>query len=529
MTVGSRHRTRWAAAGIAGLLVAAGLGACSSTDSGVDTGRASEHTGSSVDASQGTTDPSTAPATDPATDPSTEPATAPVSDPADGAAPDVGSGVSGVGDVLFPDLGNPGLDVDHYDIDVAYDHDTGEIDGTVELSITATEPLDHFTLDAVGLDVSGVEVDGDVAHYEVDDPELRIAPDVPIAKGASFEVTVSYTAEANPGNISAGVSAGWFRTESGSFVLDEPDGTRNWLPSNDHPSDKATYRFTIHVPAGLTGVANGDLVSHETAPDGSETWIWDEQQPMTTYLIQLMTGTLDVVDGTTPGGTPLTSVVQAGDQTLMQPFLDVTGEQVDYFEQYFGPYPFDRYGIAMTDGYIGGAMEEQGRSLFSAQDFAGGQLDHGTELLLSHELTHQWFGDGVSPAQWQDIWLNESFATYGEWMWLEHAGYGTITDFAATALAERQDGPFATGTPDVQGLFGFEVYEGGAVVLQALRDEVGDDHFFTILRTWVQDNLYESRTSADFIALSSTVAGVDLTSFFQDWLYATDLPDTFPS
>ena len=433
-----------------------------------------------------------------------------------------------MGDVLFPDLGNPGIDVDHYDVTVRFDRKSSEIAGTVALRITATERLDAFTLDAVGLDVGSVSVDGLDAEFVVDDPELRITPPAPLGAGESFDVVVTYTAKANTGTISAGVSAGWFDTDNGSFVLNEPDGARNWLPSNDHPSDKATYHFTITVPAGVSAVANGSLVSHDTTSEG-EVWVWDQPEPMTTYLIQLLTGPLEIVTGSAPNGVAMTSALQAGDQSLMQPFLDATAAQLDYFDEWFGPYPFESYGIAMTDGYIGGAMEEQGRSLFSRSDFASGEVGANTDLLLAHELVHQWFGDGVSPADWSDIWLNESFATYGQWMWLEHQGYGTVDEQADQSLVQRRGSSEATGAPSVEGLFGFEVYDGGAVVLQALRKTVGDEVFFATLRHWVQDNLDTSRTSRDFIELASKEAGRDLTDLFDTWLYSAQIPETFPS
>ena len=503
------------------------LAACTSADSNVTVGRATGHTD--------VTSVASAPATSPST--STAPAntgSAPSVPVTTGATATTGTGpkggVSGVGDVLYPDLGNPGLDVQHYDIDLRFDHSTGEIDATATLTITATAALADFTLDAVRLAVTKVVVDGRAAAFEIADPELRITPSSPIAVGDSFTVAVTYSAHGNDSTISAGTTAGWFETDTGSFVLDEPDGARFWLPSNDHPSDKATYRFRIHVPKGVTAVANGIMVSHTTDPSGSsgELWIWDQADPMTTYLIQLMTGSLDIVDGVGSNGLPLVNVLQHGDQKLMQPFLDDTAKEIDFFAAYFGPFPLSSYGIAMTDGYIGGAMEEQGRSLFSERDFAGGTLDAGTSLLLSHELTHQWFGDAVSPADWQDIWLNESFATYGEWMWLDHTGFQPIDTVARESLARRHNGTRATGTPDIPGLFGYEVYEGGAVVLQALRKTVGDSTFFEILRTWVQSNVGTSRTSKDFIALSSTISGKDLTLFFHDWLYANDLPNAYP-
>ena len=440
----------------------------------------------------------------------------------------VHSGPSGIGDVLYPDLGNPGIDVDHYDITLHFDHATGEIKATAALRIRATQQLDAFTLDAVGLDVATVTVDGLEARFVTDDPELRITPPSRLDIGETFDVVVTYSAHGNDGTISAGVSAGWFETDHGSFVLDEPDGARTWLPSNDHPSDKATYHFTITVPAGVSAVANGTLVKHDSTTAG-EVWVWDQPEPMTTYVIQLLTGSLEIVTGTAPNGVAMTSALQAGDQSLMQPFLDSTAAQLDFFDDWFGPYPFHSYGIAMTDGYIGGAMEEQGRSLFSRKDFDGGERNANTELLLSHELTHQWFGDAVSPAAWSDIWLNESFATYGQWMWLEHLGYGSVDSYANDSLAQRQGSREATGKPTVDGLFGYDVYEGGAVVLQALRKTVGDDIFFATLRAWVQGNLDTSRTSHDFIELASKQAGRDLTDFFNTWLYATQVPSTYPS
>ena len=179
-----------------------------------------------------------------------------------------------------------------------------------------------------------------------------------------------------------------------------------------------------------------------------------------------------------------------------------------------------------TDGSTGGlAMETQGRSMFSSEDI-GGRFDYGENLLLGHELAHQWFGDAVTPADWGDIWLNESFATYGEWMWLEEAGLGTVDDSARNALANRPPG--ATGTPSVGEMFGYNSYDGGAAVVHALRRTIGDDAFFTLLRRWIGENNGTSRTTADFIALAQQVAGQDLTAFFDTWLFATRPPSSFP-
>ena len=159
-----------------------------------------------------------------------------------------------------------------------------------------------------------------------------------------------------------------------------------------------------------------------------------------------------------------------------------------------------------------------------------GLMGASQQYLLSHELSHMWFGDAVTPVVWQDIWLNEGFATYAAWMWFEHVGYRSLAENIDRALRDRQKPGVPTGEPSVERMFEFgEVYGGGAVVLHALRLTIGDDAFFTLLRTWVAENKGTSRGTTDFITLAERVSGADLTAFFDDWLFATSLPDQLPT
>lgn len=452
------------------------------------------------------------------------PASTPVSTSV-AATPTPATAGDGIGDALFPSLGNPGIDVTHYDIDIAYDRDTDVVVGTVAMDITLTEDRTAFTLDSTGPVVSSVTVDQTEVAFETDEPELRITLPQQGRAGDHLRVEVTYRVKTGPVGSVIGLDSGWFNTDGGSYVLNEPDAARTWMPCNDHPSDKATFTFTIEVPSDVTAVANGSLKDHRSAGD-SEVWVWQEDLPMATYLVQLLTGDYRVIESDGPDGLPLVSVVLRDDVATMQPFIDETPKMIEFFQPFFGTYPLDRYGIAITDSFSGLAMETQGRSLFSRDDFAGGQLGGFQQQLLSHELAHQWFGDAVSPARWQDIWLNESFATYGEWMWSDHIG---ISDLDATARDElRFRLPGSSADPSVGDLFGGNSYGGGAVVLHALRLTIGDDAFFELLTRWVAENNGESRATADFIALTGDVAGRPLAGFFDEWLFAAVPPTNFP-
>jgi len=452
--------------------------------------------------------------------PTTEPEAPPT-------GPDASADGDGIGDPLYPDLGNPGIDVEDYLVELAFDPATASLAGSVTLQIRFTDDRDRFTLDSSGPTASTVTVDGAEVEFVHDDVELRITPDEPLAAGDLAEVRIDYTVTPGVADSFSGLPAGWFNTDLGSWVLNQPDGARTWLPSNDHPSDKATWTFRLTVPSGTAAIANGALVGTTPGADG-DTWEWREDEPMPTYLVLFVTGDYQVVESTTADGLPLVSVALSDDLAVMQPFFDGIAEQIDFFDDLFGPYPLDRYGLAVIDSFPGLAMETQGRSFFSRTDMRSidGYIE---QLLLSHELAHQWFGNAVSPARWEDIWLNESFATYAQWMWLEHDGFTTVDDEAKLALANRQAGVGEpTGSPTADDLFGYNSYDGGAVVLHALRLTVGDEAFFTTLQRWVADNEGESRTTDDFIALVEGVSGLQLDEFFDVWLYSDPPPSVYP-
>jgi aminopeptidase N len=313
-------------------------------------------------------------------------------------------------------------------------------------------------------------------------------------------------------------------------VLNQPDGARQWFPSSDHPSDKATFDFEITAPQGFTVVTNGRAAGTRTIGD-VVAWRFVNPEPMATYLVQIAIAPLDVVERRV-GALDHRSAVTAGAAEGMAAYLALADEVIPFFEQSFGPYPFDRYGLLITDSASGLALETQTLPIFSESDLpplgAGEEPDPVAELLISHELAHMWFGDSVTPVAWADLWLNEGFATYGQWMWLEQAELLTLADEAELARQQMPElraefGP--TDDPRAETLFSPTVYEGGAVVLHALRGELGDETFFGLLQDWAADNAGGSVSTDDFVEAASDAAGRDMSEFFATWLGEGDLPE----
>jgi aminopeptidase N len=178
--------------------------------------------------------------------------------------------------------------------------------------------------------------------------------------------------------------------------------------------------------------------------------------------------------------------------------------------------------VLAVDEPLGFALETQTLTLIGADIAEEGR---GADVILLHEMAHHWFGDSVSPATWRDIWLNEGFATYSEWLWEERTG-GTSAATTARRLSRSSFGQLdvPAGDPGADELFSPTVYFRGAMVLQALRERVGDDAFFVTLRRWADDHRFGVASTDDFIDLAEQVAGQDLGDLFDAWLYASELP-----
>jgi aminopeptidase N len=431
-------------------------------------------------------------------------------------------GARGVGDPYFPDLGNGGYDVEHYDLDLTWHADAGTLAGVATITATATQDLSRFDLDLSGLEVSATTVDGTPAATGRDAAELVVTPASPIPDGGEFEVVVTYGGRPEP--IHQGTDlfrVGWQTEGREAFVASEPAGAATFFPGNDHPSDKATYSFHITAPADQVVATNGEPVGTRNRGDGTVTWDSRARDPMATYLVQVAIGQYEVVDGgTSAAGVPIRHVLHRDLAAPARDTVSRTAQMMDVMAGVWGPYPFEAYGVLAVDTPLDFALETQTLTLIGS-DIAREGRD--ADVILVHELAHQWVGDAVSPATWKDIWLNEGFATYSEWLWSERTGGLSAAQLARRVQAEPGlDGP--TADPGADELFQRTVYDRGALTLQALREAIGDDAFFVVLRTWVDEHEGGSASTADFTALAARVSGKDLTALFDRWLQQPAAP-----
>ena len=441
------------------------------------------------------------------------------------APPEYTPGSDGAGDPYFPLAGNGGTDVVHYHLDLDYTPAPpdpapleGRLDGVATIDLVPTQDLSRFNLDLRGLTATEVTVAGKPATFTQTTNELVITPTKKVKAGKEAQVVITYGGTTTQPTDIEGALYGWVTTRDGAMVVNEPDGSATWFPVNDHPTDKSTYSFEITVPEGLVAVANGLPSGPATTVDGKTTWYWDAPDPMAAYLATASVGDYVVNEYVAENGTPIFDAVDPARLGDPSASLALTSDMLVFFEGLYGPYPFNSYGAIVDDDSVGYALETQTRSFFSRTAREG---------TVAHELAHQWMGDEVSPFRWADIWLNEGWATYSQWMWTEHRGGDTAQESFDDYLsipADDEEWDLVVADPGPLGLFLNPVYDRGAATLHALRVEIGDDAFFELARTWVERFGGGTASTQDFVDLAEEVSGQELTAFFEVWLYTPEKP-----
>ncbi len=434
--------------------------------------------------------------------------------------PTTGLGAESAGDPYLPASGNGGYRTRSYDLDLRYRIATNRLTATATIAATATAPLARFSLDLLGLRVSRVLVGGRRAAFRQTATKLRVTPEAPLAAGDGFEVVVDYAGAPQPRRTRWG-KLGWEELDDGLLVASQPSGAPTWFPCNDTPGDKAAYRIRVETDAAYRVVCNGRLARHHAA-GGRGHWLYEQPEPTSTYLVTVQIGRYASLD-LSPADVPTTvSVPRRIEREVRADFGDVP-RMIAVFERAFGPYPMASYAIVVTDDELEIPLEAQGLAVFGSNHADG---RGGSERLVAHELAHQWFGNSVGIGAWRDIWLNEGFACYAEWIWSEASG-----SVSADALAHQfrvalshLPADLVIGDPGPARMFDDRVYKRGALALHALRLTIGDTAFFDLLHDWTTRHRHGTASTAQFVELAEARTGMSLHPLFDAWLHAKALP-----
>ena len=437
----------------------------------------------------------------------------------------------------------PGVDVLHYEVEVGLGLGTDWFAGRVGILVAVDQADATLPLDFTGLEVTEVTLAGVPVPYMHEEGVLTISLAGYVA-GDEAEVALAYRGVPDDGLILRDNIHG----EPAAFVDNWPNRARFWLPSVDHPADKATVRYTVHAPARWNVVANGHLVTEgRPTPVGAigpvgdrRTWVWEVGVPISPYNMVIAAAELEVrtvglaacgrapVSRRPDGCVEVTSWIYPEDVAAAAPSFRRAAEMVDYFSETIGPYPFEKLANVQSATRFGG-MENASAIFYSEQGIASGRI---TEDTVSHEIAHQWFGDAVTEASWHHLWLSEGFATYFGAQFFEAAdgaaAFRERMDRSRQQILESQDTDRPIYDPDVTDLFALlndNNYRKGGWVLHMLRGLVGDEAFFEGVREYYRRHLHSAVFTEDFQAVMEEVSGRDLAWFFRQWIDEPGYPE----
>jgi aminopeptidase N len=427
-----------------------------------------------------------------------------------------------VADDVYPQYGDPATDALHYGLNLTWDPAAKVLTGTATLTVRAAKPTDHFVLDlAHGMAVDSMTVAG--AHIASPAHTAdRLTVPLGASKPADTVVTVVIAYHGTPQLVPppmtrpdiAGIGAQ--PTDTGAiWAQQEPYGAFSWFPCNDQPSDKALYDVAITAPDGWAGVTGGTFQGR-TEVNGSGVYKWHQPSPVATYLVAFAVDRFQEDTATGPHGLPMTFWYLPQDATDAKALSSQVPGIISFLEQHYGPYLFPTAGVLFLPDMVG--METQTMITLYAKIPADDLL---------HELAHHWFGDAVTPDTWEGLWLNEGFAMYSQFLWdAQQQGIPMDTYMADYRGRDQQlrtlDGPPGHYMPTH--FASSNVYICPALMLNGLRDKLGDKVFYKVLTDWVQQHRYTNQDRASFTKFLNAETGQDFTAYVNAWLDSPTTP-----
>src|SRR5680860_426062 len=430
-----------------------------------------------------------------------------------------------VEDSYYPGKGDPGVDALHYGLDLTWLKKRRVLKGVARITLRATANDNHFQLDLGDpLRVRSVHVNGRRAGFRHPGKTLRVNRDV--VRNHRYRVRVVY--RGTPRSTKAPTTrrdmrrVGWTTTRNGQvWTMQEPFGAFTWYPSNDQPSDKALYDVRISAPGRWVGVSNGQLRQRRYAK-GRTVTRWRLDQPASTYLMTIAIGPYTQHRQRGPRGIPMSYWVPTNRPGLVKPLMR-TPAAMRFLERRLGRYPFDRVGVVLVPS--DSAMETQEMVTFGIGNYDFGPTT--VQDIMVHELAHHWYGNTVTPRDWRDVWMNEGMATYLEARWTVKQGDFTWRNHQRYWRQSDQQFRNRYGPPGRynRGMFAeANVYYSSALMLDELRQMLGDARFNRLMRQWPQTHRDSNQSRASYVGWLEARTGRNLDPFFEKWLMSRTSP-----
>ncbi len=423
------------------------------------------------------------------------------------------------------------MDVLRYDFELTLSDTTDEIKGkaTIQLQLLKAAASVRLDLVAVGASKKGMKVKevlsaGKSLEFRHSGESLEILWPENQPASTEFKLEIVYA-----GIPADGLIISKNEEDGRSFFGDNwPNRAHHWLPTVDHPTDKAPVGFTVLAPAHYQIVANGKLVEQKVFPDGHQISRWNNEAPLPTKVMVIGAADFAIQSVGNVGEIPVSTWVFKKDEVAG--FHDYAqGKTIlEWFVKQVAPYPWDKLANVQSRTRYGGM--ENASCIFYADNSVTG--DGSCEALMAHEIAHQWFGNSASEANWYHIWLSEGFATYFTHVYFEmvHGKEEAVKRLKRDRAAilswpmAEQLAVVDSRIADLNQLLNLNSYEKGSWILHMLRDRVGDEAFFQGIKDYYAAFKFGNALSVDLENEMEKASGLDLDAFFKQWLYRPGFP-----